>query len=242
MRAARRRRECARRRRRSEAIAQRRATSAGRGSPTAALGRRWSHGGIAGGGVGGRGRRRSGVPGHPALGGSSGVVGSVQNGGARVGPLLLAAQVVVALGRDLAPVAASLRTTVGLRNTIRLVFCASPRVVAEQRARRPGMSPSTGTLSVPSVKRSWIRPPSTMICWSSTTTDDSSARFDRIDARRRCDRRPGRATPPGRCTRRTVPPSVICGLHAQHEADVAALDGLERLDRRRRRRSSRTGR
>ena len=30
---------------------------------------------------------------------------------------------------------------------------------------------------------------------------------------------------------RTVPPSPICGLHAQRQADVLALDGLERVDR-----------
>ena len=40
------------------------------------------------------------------------------------------------------------------------------------------MSPATGSLSVPLVWLSWIRPPSTTICWSSTMTDDSSARFD----------------------------------------------------------------
>ena len=43
-----------------------------------------------------------------------------------------------------------------------------------------GMSPKSGPLSVPSVSRSSMRPPSTMICVSSTTTVDSSARLDRM--------------------------------------------------------------
>ena len=120
-------------------------------------------------------------------------------------------QVLVALRRDLASVGARAQhRRLDEDHQVRLLRAGARR--SGTARRRSGCRRRAAPCRVPSVSWSWMRPPSTMICVSSTITVDSSARFDRIDAACRGRRIVDRATLPGRATRRIVPPSVICGL------------------------------
>ena len=144
-----------------------------------------------------RRRARRACPG----GGSSGCVGSCQNSRcpAAALALLLAQQVVVALGGERSRPSASLRTTVGLRKTIRLVLLARARVVAEQRADERDVAE----------QRHLVRAVGEPVLDQAAQHDDLAVvddhrGLDRAlvgdEARRRCRSTPARARPPGRST------------------------------------------
>ena len=183
----------------AEAIARRsHATAAVRAPPNGGAGRRVaSTAGSPAAASAGRASTRRACPGIRPSGGSAGVVGSFQKSAVPgVHALLLALQVLVALRRDLAAVGARAQHR-RLEEDHQVGLLAPPRVVAEQRARRPGCRRAPAPCRCRRSARSSIRPPSTMIC----VVVDDHRRFERAlrqDDAGRAGRRPGCATLPGR--------------------------------------------